>query len=101
MSFIIEWQPTAVNTYIEEIDFVFLKWNFKEVQKFITLVDKNLERLSKKPKIGIYNKEFEIYYLVISKQTSLFYSFDSISGIIELNVFWNNSRNPDDLIKLL
>jgi plasmid stabilization system protein ParE len=101
MSFIVEWQPTALNTYIEEIDFILLKWNVKEVQKFKDLVDVNLKRLTKNPKIGIYKKEFEIYSLVISKQTTLYYNFDSISKVIELNVFWNNSKNPADLIKLL
>jgi plasmid stabilization system protein ParE len=101
MSFTIEWQPTAKNSYVEVIDFIFLKWNFKEVQKFVTLVDENLKRLSKNPRIGIYKSEYEIYSLVISQQTTLYYNFNSISKIIELNVFWNNSKNPDDLIKLL
>jgi len=38
MSYTIIWQPTALNTYVEEVDFIFLKWNFKEVQKFQNLV---------------------------------------------------------------
>jgi plasmid stabilization system protein ParE len=101
MSFTIEWQPTAENSYVEEIDFIFLIWNFKEVQKFVTLVDENLKRLSKNPRIGIYKSEYKIYSLVISQQTTLYYNFNSISKIIGLNVFWNNSKNPDDLIKLL
>lgn len=101
MSYTIQWQPTAENTLNEEVDFIFLKWNFKEVQKFEKLVNENLKRLSLNPEIGIYNNEYEIYSLVISKQTTLYYSFDSILKIIELNVFWNNSKNPADLIKLL
>ena len=101
MSFIIKWQPTAENTFHEEIDFIFLKWNYNEVQKFEKLVNENLKRLSLNPEIGIYSNEYEIYSLVISKQTTLYYSFDSIFKIIELNVFWNNSKNPADLIKLL
>jgi plasmid stabilization system protein ParE len=101
MSYTIIWQPTALNTYVEEIDFVFLKWNFKEVEKFQILVEENLERLAKKPTIGIYKKELNLYMLVLSKQTTLFYSINSIAKIIELNLFWNNSKNPDDLTKLL
>ena len=101
MSYTIIWQPTALNTYVEEIDFVFFKWNFKEVEKFQILVEANLERLAKKPTIGIYKKELKLYMLVLSKQTTLFYSINSIAKIIELNLFWNNSKNPDDLTKLL
>lgn len=101
MSYTIIWQPTSLNTFIEEVDFVFLKWNFKEVEKFQTLVEVNLERLAKKPKIGVYKKEYELFMLVLSKQTTLFYSINSIEKVIELNFFWNNLKNPDDLIKLL
>lgn len=101
MNFIIEWQPTAKNTFAQEIDFIFLKWNFKEVQKFIELVDENLKRLSKNPEIGIYDNELEIYSLVLSKQTTLYYNFNPSSKIIELITFWNNLKNPDDLTKLL
>lgn len=101
MSFSIEWQPTAEDTYAQEVDFIFLKWNFKEVQKFHDLVIENLERLSKNPEIGIFDNKFKAYSLVISKQTTLYYDINSSSKIIELITFWNNSKNPDDLIKLL
>lgn len=101
MSCTIIWQPTALNTYVEEVDFIFLKWNFKEVQKFQDLVSENLERLSKNPEIGIFNEKLKAYSLVLSKQTTLFYSINSNANIIELNLFWNNLKNPDDLSKLL
>jgi plasmid stabilization system protein ParE len=101
MSCTIIWQPTALNTYVEEVEFVFLKWNFKEVQKFQDLVIENLERLSKNPEIGIFNNEFKVYSLVLSKQTTLYYNFNSNTKIIDLYAFWNNLKNPDDLTKLL
>lgn len=101
MSYILTWESSALNTYFEEIDFVLLKWNTKEVEKFKNLVDENLERLVKNPEIGIFNFKYKIYSLVISKQTTLYYHFNSITNQIELIVFWNNLRNPDDLIKLL
>ena len=101
MSYTIIWQPTALNTYVEEVDFIFLKWNFKEVQKFQDLVSENLKRLSKNPEIGIFNEKLKAYSLVLSKQTTLFYSINSNANIIELNLFWNNLKNPDDLSKLL
>lgn len=101
MSYTIIWQPTALNTYVEEVDFIFLKWNFKEVQKFQNLVIENLERLSKNPEIGIFNNKFRTYSLVLSKQTTLYYNFNSNTKIIDLYAFWNNLKNPDDLSKLL
>ncbi|HAH54626.1 MAG TPA: hypothetical protein DCM02_04895 [Flavobacterium sp.] len=96
-----KWQPNSEITYYEEIDFIFLKWNFKEVQKFQDLVIENLERLSKNPEIGIFNNKYNTYSLVISKQTTLYYNFNSNTKIIDLYAFWNNLKNPDDLSKLL
>lgn len=95
------WNSNAEITLQEESFFILLKWNAEEVQKFIDLVEENLERLSKNPKTGIYNKELNVYYLVISKQTTLYYDFSIQTNVIELYVFWNNLKNPQDLIKLL
>ena len=95
------WNSNAEITLQEESFFILLKWNAEEVQKFIDLVEENLKRLSKNPKTGIYNKELNVYYLVISKQTTLYYDFSIQTNVIELYVFWNNLKNPQDLIKLL
>ena len=101
MIYIFRWQPFSEYTYYAEIDFVLLKWNVKEAQKFKDLVDENLLRLSANPLIGIYNNELKTYSILISKQTTLYYDFDENTKIIDLYVFWNNSKNPVDLIKLL
>lgn len=96
-----KWQPNSEITYYQEVDFILLKWNFKEVQKFQDLVNENLERLSKNPEIGIFNDKFKMHSLVISKQTTIYYNFNDKTKIIDLYAFWNNSKNPDDLTKLL
>ena len=101
MSYSFKWQPISELTYYAEIDFILLKWNVKEAQKFKDLVDENLLRLSINPSIGIYINELKIYSVLISKQTTLYYDFDENTKIINLYVFWNNSKNPVDLIKLL
>ena len=49
----------------------------------------------------IGNNKIKICSILISKQTTLFYDFDENTKIIDLYVFWNNSKNPVDLIKLL
>ena len=101
MKYIFNWDLLAINSYIKESEFILLKWNDLEVQKFQDLVEENLNRLSVNPKIGIYKNDLKVYSIVISKQTTLYYNFNENSKIIELYVFWNNSKNPTDLNKLL
>ena len=99
MEYKIKWLSNASLTYLDEIDFNFEKWNYKEVQKFILLVDENLKRLSVNPKIGIPIKN--MFRLVLSKQTTLFYTIQEKENRVDLIIFWNNSKNPDGLIRLL
>ncbi len=99
MGYNIKWLHEASTTYLDEIEFIFLKWNQRETENFIYLVDDNLNRLSVNPFIG---KPIKSYYkLVISKQTTLYYKVIENKKRIDLLVFWNNSKSPDDLAKLL
>ncbi len=98
MNYLVEWTFLSRNSYFQEIDFIHLKWNEKEVNRFEFLVETELKRLSKNPNLGINYKD-NIYSLHISKQTTLYYRI--INDTIELLLFWNNSKNPDDLMKLL
>jgi hypothetical protein len=101
MSYSFKWQPNSEYTYLEEADFVLLKRNAKEVLKFVDLVEENLLRLSNNPLIGNYINELKIYSIIISKQTTLYYDFNENAKTIDLYIFWNNCKNPADLIKLL
>ena len=60
MNYIFSWDTVAINSYIEESEFILLKWNSQEVQKFQDVVEENLERLSKNPEIGIYENELKM-----------------------------------------
>lgn len=91
MEYKIVWVPLAVETYMEEIDFIYLKWNKKEVDDFVMLVDENLKRLSINPLIGQIHKN--VYKIVISKQTSLFYRIIEKDKKVELVYFWNNKKD--------
>lgn len=96
------WTEFALTTFEEEIDFILLKWNINEVQKFIILVNKNIDLLEKninqdKP---IANKE-NVFLKVVSKQTSLIYRIEINSNKICLLRFWNNKRNPKNLKRFL
>lgn len=101
MTYFVYWSVLSKESFNDETDFIFLKWNFEEVVKFIALVAVATERLAMKPEIGIYRKEKKIYSLVISKQTTLFYRINESQNQIELVLFWNNKRNPKELRKLL
>ena len=91
MAYSIHWVPLAVDTYLEEINFIYLKWNQNEVDKFVVLVDENLKRLSVNPLIGQIHKN--VYKIVLSKQTSLFYKIIEDEKKIELVYFWNNKKD--------
>ena len=82
-------------------NFIFHKWNYNEVDNFQKLVFENLSRLTTNPTIGIYDPVFRVYSLVISKLTTLYYSFDEERNVIDLLLFWNNLKKPEDLNKLL
>ena len=91
MGYSIHWVPLAIDTYLEEISFIYLKWNQNEVDKFVVLVDENLKRLSVNPLIGQIHKN--VYKIVISKQTSLFYRIIEKDKKVELVYFWNNKKD--------
>jgi plasmid stabilization system protein ParE len=91
MGYSIHWVPLAIDTYLEEISFIYLKWNQNEVDKFVVLVDENLKRLSVNPLIGQIHKN--VYKIVLSKQTSLFYKIIEEEKKIELVYFWNNKKD--------
>ena len=95
------WSIKAVDTYQDEIDFIYLKWNYKLVPKFSELVIDNLNRFMKNAEIGIFTDNYQISYLVISKQTTIYYDVDKIKNCIYLITFWNNLKNPNDFQKLL
>jgi len=101
MKSILIWEFIALNTYFEEIDFILKKWNNREAENFKDLVDKNLKRLDKNPEIGVFIVKLNSYSLIISKQTILYYDYNSDSNQINLLLFWNTLKNPADLIKLL
>ena len=95
------WSTMTEITFAEEIEFIFEKWNQVEVDKFDYLVRENLKRISKNPLIGNQKLNEQVYSLVISKQTTLYYSFSDNEKTINLILFWNNKQNPKLLNKFL
>ena len=101
MNYKILWSYSANKSYFDELEFIFKKWNQNQVIIFEYLVEIALNRLKINPLLVIYAKQFQLYFLVISKQTKLYYRINIKTQSIELILFWNNLKNPADLIKLL
>ena len=100
MIYKIEWTPTAQSSFVDEVDFIFRKWNYKEISKFEDLVVNEISHVALNPQIGIQNSN-GISSLVLSKQTTLYYRIKDNDYLVELLLFWNNLKNPNDLYKLL
>ena len=100
MIYKIEWTPTAQSSFVYEVDFIFRKWNYKEVSKFEDLVENEIRRVSLNPQIGIQISN-GISSLVLSKQTTLYYRIKDNDYLVELLLFWNNLKNPTNLAKFL
>lgn len=79
MEYKIVWVPLATETYLEEIDFIYLKWNQNEVDTFVLLVDENLKRLSINPYL---DKIYKSVYKIIENEKR-----------VELVYFWNNKKD--------
>ncbi|MBP9849058.1 MAG: hypothetical protein KBC58_06435 [Flavobacterium sp.] len=97
----IHWSKLAEITFSEEMDFIFEKWNQKEVYKFGLLVQNCLQSISENPKIGKNESENQVYSFVISKQITIYFKISEIELRIDLILFWNNKKNPILLDKYL
>lgn len=100
MNFKVKWTFLAEITYFNEMEFISKKWNLKQVNIFEELVEKEISRLSINPEIGTL-KNNNLFSLIISKQTALIYRIKKENKSIELILFWNNLKNPEDLSKFL
>ncbi len=95
------WSKTAELSFAEELDYIFIKWGIKEVEKFINLSDEFLKILQSGLVEGKPSKKRDIRLFVISKQTTLVYKIDTIKKQIVLILFWNNLKNPKGFEKLI
>jgi plasmid stabilization system protein ParE len=88
---------TAQASLNSEADFILEKWNIQEVEKFLTLVNDFIERLSENPYLGKKSDEKEIRIFVLSKQTTVIYKVQESLNRIDILFFWNNKREPKRL----
>jgi plasmid stabilization system protein ParE len=96
MVFKIAWTPKALQTYVDNMQYLRTAWTEKEVKNFALTVEKKLSTLSKQPGIGApRNKRHQnIRHTVLHKRVSLIYRINKSKGQIELLRFWNTYQNP-------
>ena len=71
------------------------------MEKFITLSEEFLQLLASEFILGKPTFKKGIRVSVISKQTSVVYKLNPSEKHIELLLFWNNLKNPEEYQKLL
>ncbi|WP_127845958.1 hypothetical protein [Psychroflexus aestuariivivens] len=97
----INWTELADTSYNQELEFIYKKWNTKEVLKFMDLVDHCIINLRSGMVAGKNSQKTGFKSLVISKQTTLFYELLEDNYQINLLLFWNNKSDPKNLEQLL
>jgi len=97
----ISWTDLADASFNKELEFIKLKWNTKQVLKFIDLVDDVLSNLESGILDGEISKSTGIRRLVISKQTTIFYKVNDKASQINILLFWNNKNDPRKLKEMI
>ena len=95
------WTPEAVETFNQEIDYIFHTWGKRATLWFIERVENCIELLQNGLILARYSKNINAHFFVISKQTSLIYRSYPNKNQIDLLQFWNNYSNPDKLKDIL
>ena len=78
------------------LEYLELEWSLKVKNDFIKKLDKSLKRVQKFPdSCPKTDSIIGLHMLVVTKQTSLFYRFDSKT--ITIVTIFDNRMNPDKL----
>ncbi len=92
----VEWSPRADETYGEILEYLSEQWGLQVAIRFMDEVEHTIELIRQFPRMFEASPSHPtIRKGFITKHTTLFYEIKD--DTIELLVFWNNRRNPDDL----
>ena len=91
---------TARKTFQQNLRYLEEEWTFKEIQDFLEKTDEILEILKKAPyTFQEWEHDSSIRKIQVVKQITIFYCITNRS--VEILVFWNNYKNPNNLLKLI
>ena len=92
--------PLVNNTYLQNIEFLEIRYTKKEVVNFITKVSDIVTILKVSPKtFKKWEKDTNIHKIEIVKQITLYYQIKTKN--VELLLFFNNLQDLNKLTKLL
>jgi plasmid stabilization system protein ParE len=97
MSYDIIWSPEARTSYLNILIYLDEQWSYSELETFENHTEKVLHLIRHFPEIYEYSSESDTHRCVLTEQITLFYRVKNESETVELLVFWDNRRNPDDL----
>lgn len=93
------WTRKALESYVNNINYLERVWTDKEVKVFTALVEKKIQLLSRQPEIGTSRntKQLQVRHSVLHKRVSLIYRVKTQKKEIELLLFWNTYQHPSRL----
>ncbi len=90
----------AEKTFVQNISYLEKNGSSKEIKNFINKTYEVVNLLKKDPYIfPKWEFNSSVRKVVLLKQITLFYSIGK--NIVQIHLFWNNYRNPNDLKLLL
>ena len=96
MALEIEWTAEAERQLDQIIEYLAIRWTQKETEIFFQKLEKGIEIISRNPKQQKQSLRKEnTYEYQLSKQTTIFYDFDTTKATILL--LWQNAMNPENL----
>ncbi len=94
----ISWTPTARQTYFNVLDYLEGAWTEREIQNFISQVDKLLIRIASNPEMFQESrKKKNIRKGFITKHNTVYYRVKPRKMEVELLTFWDNRQDPEKL----
>jgi len=94
----ISWTPTAIVGYFNILDYLEEVWTEREIQNFISEVDKLLEQIAKNPELfQSSRKKKNVRKGFITKHNTLYYRVKPGKDELELLTFWDNRQDPNKL----
>ena len=87
------WSQTALETYLQIIDYPFEEWTEREVDKFQNKVSDLLERISSHNHICPVSKLLNYHKCLVVKQNSLIYTIQN-NNIVLVTFIDNRAIHP-------
>lgn len=88
----IVWSESANIDNLENINYLFKEWYLSVVLKYEKELNKTLKLLKLNPKLGAFDKELDLYKILIVPQIYLLYEI--VSNEIHIIRIWNNFKRP-------